>query len=151
MDVYRCPGCGHFAPVEAEAPSVHGCPGCGGAVSAEGGPQAVSLAALGEAIRAAPIPLLVEFWAPDCEPCLASGVVLDAVGHRLAGDAVVLRIDVEENPEATEAYGVLAVPTVVLFIAGRERGRRVGPLQARALEEWVHTAGRAPLAPGARA
>ena len=137
METFRCPGCGRFAAPEADAPSVRGCSGCGGAVPDEGAPQTVSLTALGEAIRAAPVPLLVEFFAADCEPCAASAVVLDAVGHRLAGQVVVLRVDVEEASEACEAHGILAVPTLVLFSGGRARGRRVGPLKARQLEAWV--------------
>ena len=135
--MYRCPRCGLFARLDLEAPSAHGCTGCGGPVPERGAAQPVSLQALAEAIRTAPVPLLVEFWAPDCPPCLASALVLDAVGHRLAGEAVVLRVDVEEAPEACDSYGILAVPTVVLFSAGRDRGRRAGPVQARPLEAWV--------------
>lgn len=116
---------------------MHGCPGCGAARSEEGAPQPVSAAALEQAIRAAAAPLLVEFWAPDCEPCGPSALVLDVVSHRLAGEAVVLRLDVEHDPEACTAHAILAVPTVVLFSGGQERGRRVGPFQARALEGWV--------------
>lgn len=122
---------------------MHGCPGCGGPAPQHGVPQPVSLQALTEAIRAAPVPLLVEFWAPDCGPCVASTLVLDAVGHRLAGEAVVLRVDVEEAPEACEAYGILAVPTVVLFSGGRDRGHRVGLPKAREIEAWVHGVGTA--------
>ncbi len=137
MDVFRCSGCGLFTRLDLEGPSVHGCALCGAAVPEEGAPQPASPGSLREAIHAAPVPLLVEFWAPDCEPCLASSVVIDVVAHWLAGDAVVLRVDVEEHPEACEAYGILAVPTLVLFTAGEERGRRVGPVPAREIEAWV--------------
>ena len=54
----------------------------------------------------------------------------------------MLRLDVEHDPEACAAHAIVAVPTVVLFSAGQERGRRVGPLQARALEEWVRARAR---------
>jgi len=137
VDVFRCTVCGLFTRLDREAPSVHGCAACGSAVSDEGAPQPVSPGALRDAIRAAPVPLLVEFWTPDCEPCVASAVVIDAVAHRLAGRAIVLRLDVEQHPEGCEDYGLLAVPTLVLFRAGGERGRRVGPMQARTIESWV--------------
>lgn len=137
VDVFRCAGCGLFTRLDVEGPSVHGCALCGAAVPEEGAPQPVSPVALREAIHAAPVALLVEFWAPECESCLASSVVIDVVAHRLAGDAVVLRVDVEAYPEAGEAYGILAVPTLVLFTAGQERGRRVGPVPAREIEAWV--------------
>ncbi len=120
-------------------------------MSEQGAPQPVALSSLREAVRSAPVPLLVEFWAPECEPCLTSAVVVDAVSHRLAGEAVVLRLDVEENPEACEAYGVLAVPTLVLFAAGQERGRRVGRVQARQIEAWVRGRDGMDLAPLPRA
>lgn len=144
MDVFRCAGCGLFTRL-GEGPSVHGCASCGAALQDAGAPQPASPGGLREAIRAAPVPLLVEFWAPDCDPCLASAVVIDAVAHRLAGDAVVLRVDVEAHPEAGEAYGILAVPTLVLFTGGEERGRRVGPVAAREIEAWVRGP---PAAPG---
>lgn len=137
MDVFRCPGCGLLTGREMDSPSAHGCARCGAPPGEEGAPQAVGTGALQEAIRSCPVPLLVEFWAPDCPPCVTAGVVVDAVAHRLAGDAVVLRVDVEAHPEAADAHGVLAVPTLVLFRAGQERGRRVGPVAARALEAWV--------------
>lgn len=151
MDVFRCAGCGRFTRLDVEAPSVHGCPGCGGAMPDAGAPQQVSVIALDEAIRAAPVPLLVEFWAPDCEPCHAAALVLDVVSHRLAGAAVVLRLDVQHDPEACERHGILAVPTLVLFSAGREQGRRVGTPQARDLESWVRAAGSSPPLSAVRA
>jgi thioredoxin 2 len=137
LDIFRCSGCGLFTRIDVEGPSVHGCALCGAAVPAEGAPQPASPGALRGAIHAAPVPLLVEFWAPDCEPCLGCAVVIDAVAHRLAGDAVVLRVDVDQHPNACEAYGILAVPTLVLFTGGAERGRRVGPVPAREIEAWV--------------
>jgi thioredoxin 2 len=140
VDVFRCSGCGLFTSLDVEGPSVRGCARCGEAVPDDGAPQPASPGALREATRDAPVPLLVEFWAPDCEPCLASGLVIDAVAHRLAGEAVVLRVDVEQHPEASAAYGILAVPTLALFSGGEERGRRVGPVAAREIEAWVNGA-----------
>jgi thioredoxin 2 len=149
LDVFRCPECGAFATREVDAPSAQGCVRCGAAVPTEGAPQAVSPETLRTAIRTAPVPVLLEAWAPDCDPCLTSAVVVDAVGHRLAGAAVVLRSDIEAHPEVCDAYRILAVPTLVLFSEGRERGRRIGPVPARAIEQWVRQLA-APERPGVR-
>jgi thioredoxin 2 len=150
VDVHRCPACGLFAQLDVEAPSVHGCERCGGAVADDGAPQDVSFAALGEAIRSAPIPLLVEFWARDCQSCAGATLVLDAVGHRLAGELAVLRVDVDAAPEACDLHGVLAVPTVLMFSGGVERGRRVGPLTAKAVQAWIREAGGPAEVPASR-
>jgi len=137
LEVYRCPGCGLFTGHRTGGPGVPACTRCGGAISEEGEPQQVSLAALEEAIRTAPVPLLVEFWSTACDACLRSALVLDAVAHRLSGAAVVLRVNLDESPEASEAYRILALPTVILFVRTREQGRRVGPVTAREIEAWA--------------
>ncbi len=61
---------------------------------------------------------LVDFWAPWCGPCQMQGPVLDKVGSEYAGKAVIAKINVDEQREKAEEYGVMSIPTLILFKDG---------------------------------
>jgi len=65
-------------------------------------------------------PVVVDFWAPWCGPCKAIEPALDELAG--ATDRVeFVKIDIDENPHTADAYGVLSLPTVILFEAGQPR------------------------------
>ncbi len=65
------------------------------------------------------VPVLVDFWAPWCGPCKMVTPLIDAVAKKMAGKARVYKINIDENPDTTEKYGITAVPTAVVFRDGR--------------------------------
>lgn len=73
------------------------------------------------------IPMLVDFWATWCGPCQMLGPVIEQLAEEYEGkDVVVGKVDVDENPELAARYGVMSVPTVILFKTGAEVDRKVG-------------------------
>jgi thioredoxin len=85
----------------------------------------------GEAIGGEPV--LVDFWAPWCRPCLALEPVLEQLESRLP----VARLNIDEHPEVSSRYSVLSIPTVMLFAGGEPLGTVVGLRPLAHFERWL--------------
>jgi len=71
-------------------------------------------------------PVLVDFWAEWCVPCHMVSPVVEEIG-RDKGDALsVVKLNIDENPEVTRKYGVMSIPTLIMFVGGEEKARVVG-------------------------
>ena len=83
------------------------------------------------------VPVLVDFYSPTCGPCLAMHPVLERLARRKAGDLTVVRLNVDEHPEAAARFGIQGVPTFIIFNRGAERGRMSGAMPETDLSLWV--------------
>ncbi|MBT2382798.1 thioredoxin [Streptomyces sp. ISL-11] len=84
---------------------------------------------------ASDLPVLVDFTATWCPPCRAIAPVLAEVARAEAGRLKVVQLDVDDNPETQAAYGVLSMPTLVLFRAGEPVKAVVGARPERRLRQ----------------
>ncbi len=92
-------------------------------------------------VRQSPLPVVVDFWAEWCAPCHRIAPTVDELATALAGRARVVKVDVDDEPELAQAYGVRAIPTFVLLREGEEEDRLRGAvppseLQTR-VEAWL--------------
>jgi len=83
------------------------------------------------------IPVLVDFWAPWCGPCLMVAPVLEEIAKANQGKLKVVKINVDENGKTPMTYGVMAIPTLILFKDGELKEKSVGVLPKSKLNELV--------------
>lgn len=72
------------------------------------------------------LPVLVDFFADWCGPCRMVAPVVEELEKNYAGKLAVGKVDVDANPKVAGDYGVMSIPTVILFVKGREVARQVG-------------------------
>ncbi|MEY8389439.1 thioredoxin [Oscillospiraceae bacterium 38-13] len=90
-------------------------------------------------VSAAPL-ALVDFWASWCGPCRMLGPVMEDLGTRYEGKALIAKVNVDEEPELARRFGVMNIPTVVLLKEGREIDRKVGAFPAAVYTEALDKA-----------
>ena len=69
---------------------------------------------------------LVDFWAPWCGPCLMQGPIVDKIAEAYGDKATMTKLNVDDNPETAAKFGVMSIPTIIIFKDGEKVKQFVG-------------------------
>ncbi|HEY5648399.1 MAG TPA: tetratricopeptide repeat protein [Nitrospiria bacterium] len=82
-------------------------------------------------------PVLVDFWAPWCQPCLILGPVLERVVESYKGRVLLAKLNTDENPDISARYGIQGIPAVKGFLNGEVRAEFVGVIPESRIREFI--------------
>ena len=99
--------------------------------------KAVSDASFQSDVIEAGKPVLVDFWAEWCGPCKMIGPALEEISDEMADQLDIVKINIDENPDAPTKYGVRGIPTMILFKGGEIAATKVGAAPKSQLKGWI--------------
>jgi thioredoxin 1 len=82
-------------------------------------------------------PVVVDFWAEWCGPCRMIAPALDEISGSLGEKVKIVKLNVDENPQTAAKYGIMSIPTLMLFKNGELASRQVGAAPKQKLEQWI--------------
>lgn len=90
-----------------------------------------------QVVEQSPTPVLVDFWAPWCGPCRQMAPILERAQEAWGDTVKVVKVNVDDNPELAQRFGIMGIPTMVLFKDGRELGRVTGVRPEERLKDEI--------------
>ena len=92
-----------------------------------------------EEIGASDVPVVVDFWAEWCGPCKMIAPALEEIAGSMNGKVKIVKLNVDENPATAAKYGIMSIPTLMLFKNGELASRQVGAAPKQKLEAWINS------------
>jgi thioredoxin 2 len=136
--IRTCSACGQQNRIPAKHLADRGkCGACKAELPALADPVEVNREAFDEIVRDARVPVFVDFWAAWCGPCRMVAPEVKKLATKMAGSAIVLKVDTDAQPEVAGRFGIRSIPTFIVFKDGKPVVRESGARNASGLADLV--------------
>src|SRR5690606_26181256 len=85
-------------------------------------------------------PVVVDFWAEWCGPCRMIAPALEEIQGAMGDKVKIVKLNVDENPAIAQKYGIMSIPTLMIFKNGELASRQVGAAPKAKWEQWISSA-----------
>ena len=99
--------------------------------------QMVTDSAFDDEVLKSDLPVLVDFFAEWCGPCRSIAPIIDELSEEYTGKFKIVKLNIDENPETTGKYGVMSIPTMIIFKAGDVAEQVVGARKKEDIKELL--------------
>jgi thioredoxin 2 len=102
-----------------------------------GSPVPLTSSTFKRQVGSSDLPVVVDFWAPWCGPCLAMAPQFESAAASMKSQVRFGKVNTEEEGALAGEFGIRSIPTMILFRDGREVARQSGAMNARSLVQWI--------------
>lgn len=132
-----CPSCGAVNRIPPSQPALQAKCGKCHLLLFQGKPVAADEAVFERHITRNEIPVLVDIWAPWCQPCLAMAPAYERAAAELEPGFRLLKVNADEAQQLVAKFAIRGIPTLMLFVRGQPIARTSGALDTRRITEWA--------------